>query len=209
MADILLDAQGNPTSPAANTGLIYPSLADKQFVGLCDDGRRLMLPGLKNFNTADEVANAANTYLAGSKITIPQHGLAAGMMFRWKMGLTKTGAGVATPAWTVVVGTNGSTADTVRLTFTGPAQTANADAGLVEIIAILRNTGASGVLAGILTMDHNGNTLGLANVPQVTLQATSAGFDTTPASLKVGVCINPGAAGVWTHQVIMAELLNG
>jgi hypothetical protein len=48
---------------------------------------------------------------------------------------------------------------------------------------------------GFSTLDHN------------VMQVTSAGFDTTVAGTIVGVSVNPGAAGVWTHQVISAECL--
>lgn len=110
--------------------------------------------------------------------------------------------------WTVVVGTAGTTADTARLTFTGTAQTAVVDTGAVEIWAILRNTGAAGVLAGGLNMTHNLAATGFSTLAAQVLQNTSAGFDTTLANLIVGVCVNPGASGVWTHQIVAADMFN-
>jgi hypothetical protein len=71
-----------------------------------------------------------------------------------------------------------------------------------------RNVGAAAVLAGALTMLHNLPTTGLSTIQAPVLQVTSAGFDSTVASLIVGVSCNPGAAGVWTHQVVTAECSN-
>jgi hypothetical protein len=163
--------------------------------------------GLKsNANIADVVANAADTYLTGSALLIPTDGLKAGTVARWRFFLTKTAAGVAAPVWSVRVGVAGTTGDTARLTFTGPAQTAAADTAEVIIEAVLRNIGAAGVLAGGLTLNHNLAATGFANQGAVVLQNTSAGFDTTPANLILGVSVDPGAAGVWTHQLVRAEL---
>jgi hypothetical protein len=210
MADIVIDTQAVPAAPAAGKMIIFPESGGKRLTVKDDSGRTHTLGGvIRNFNTTDVVANAANTYLTGSGLTVPTGLiLQVGTSFKWRMYATKTAAGVATPIWTVLVGTTGTTADTARLTFTGPAQTAAIDTGFIEITAILRNVGASGVLAGGLILNHNLAATGFANVGSPTLQATSAGFDTTVANLIIGVAVNPGAAGVWTHQVIKAEMLN-
>lgn len=210
MADISLSTQGTPAAPGAGNLITYPDSSSKQLSTRNENGRCLSLDGvIRNWNTADVVANAADTYLAGSALAIPQHLLQVGATFRWRIGMTKTGAGVAAPAWNVRVGTLGTTGDAARLTLTsGAAQTAAVDTGAVDITAILRSIGAAGVLAGNLELKHNGNTAGFATIPLVVVQAVSAGFDTTVASLIVGVSVNPGAAGVWTHQVIAAEVSN-
>lgn len=209
MGDISLATQGTPTTPGAGNLIVYPDSSSKQLTTNNENGRKLSLPGaITNWNTADVVANAANTYLTGSNLAVPQHGLQAGATFRWRLIMTKTAAGLAAPIWTVVVGTAGTTADTARLTFTGSAQTAVADNGEVEIWAILRNTGAAGVLAGGLRMTHNLAATGFSTLAAQVLQNTSSGFDTTTASLIVGLCVNPGASGVWTHQVVAGEMQN-
>lgn len=208
MAELLLDSQGTPAAPSAGTALLYPDSGNGLWTQRTSTLIRT-LPGIRNFNNADEVANAVDTYLAGSKITVPQHGLQAGTIFKWVIGMTKTAAGIAAPIWNIRVGTAGTTADAARVTFTSPsAQTAATDAGQVEIYAILRNTGAAGVMAGVLSLWHNNATTGFASVSQIVVQATSAGFDTTTANLLVGISVNPGAAGVWTHQVIASEAFN-
>jgi hypothetical protein len=209
MADILLDTQGTPTAPSAGKLIAYPDSSSKQLSARNENGRCFSLDGVvRNWNTADVVANAADTYLAGSSLIVPQHLLQAGATFKWKFVATKTAAGVATPIWIIRVGTAGTVADAARVTLTGPAQTAVIDAAEIEISAILRNTGAAGVLAASLRMVHNLATTGFAVAQAPVLQVTSAGFDTTLANLIVGVSVNPGAAGVWTHQVVTAEMAN-
>lgn len=208
MADFLVDTQGPSASPASGKSLLYPDSVTKQWTSRDDSGRSLTLPRIVSFNAADQVANAADTYLTGSMLIIPPHLLQAGTFFKWRFGMTKTAAGIATPIWVVRVGVNGTTADTARLTFTGPAQTAAVDAGFVEIMVILRNIGAAGIMAGMLQLSHNLAVTGFANLGSPTLQVTSAAFDTTVANLRVGVSVNPGSAGVWTHQLVTGELLN-
>jgi hypothetical protein len=208
MADIALDTQGTPTTPSAGVLIAYADSGSKQLTAKNDAGRVVTIPGIKNWNTADVVANAADTYLTGSSVAIPQHLMQAGTTFRWRFVMTKTAAGVAAPVWSVRVGTAGTTADSARLTFTGPAQTAAVDTAIVQITAVLRNTGAAGVLTGGLVLTHNLATTGFANIGSPTLQVTSGTFDTTVASLIVGVSVSPGSAGVWTHQLVIAEALN-
>jgi hypothetical protein len=48
---------------------------------------------------------------------------------------------------------------------------------------------------------------GFATQQVVVLQVNGT-VDTTLANLIVGVSINPGAPGVWTHQVIAAQVAN-
>lgn len=135
--------------------------------------------------------------------------LQVGTTFRWTLYMTKTGAGTAAPIWVIHVGTAGSVADAARVTFTQVAlQTAVADTGVVEINAVLRNVGAAGVLAAGLAMTHVLAATGFSTLTDNVMQVTSAGFDTTVAGTIIGLSVNPGAAGVWTHQVIAAEMKN-
>jgi hypothetical protein len=210
MADILLDNQAVPSTPASGKILIYGESAGKRLATKNDAGTTAILGGVQNQNTSDVTANAADTYLTGSNLLVPTgFALQVGTKMRWRIGMTKTGAGTAAPVWTIRVGTAASTADTARCTLTSPSlQTGVADVGYVDIIAVLRNIGASGVLAAILSMTHGLAATGFASVSSVVVQATSAGFDTTVAGLNIGVSANPGASGVWTHQVVEAEMLN-
>lgn len=208
MADILLDAQGTPAAPAAGQAVIYPDNGNGLITFRTSTRIHTLSGGIRNQNLADVVASAADTYLTGSALAVPQHLLQAGTVFRWRLYMTKSAAGVAAPTWNVRVGTLGTVADASRLLFTGPAQTAVIDTGTVEIVAVLRNIGLAGILAGGLRLSHNLATTGFAVLGAPTLQVTSLGFDTTVANLIVGVSVNPGAAGVWTHQIVLAEMLN-
>lgn len=163
-----------------------------------------------NVSVADEVANATDTYLTGSAIAIPTSApIAVGTVFRWRFCMTKTAAGTAQAIWSVRFGTNGTTADTARLTPTQTAQTAAADTGFATIDVIVRGPiGASCVVHGRFTMEHHLATTGLQDQNHNVIQAASAAFDCTTAGMIVGVSVNPGASGVWTFQQVTAEVLN-
>lgn len=75
MADILLDEQSVPASPAAGQGLLYPDSTVSRLAYLDDEGRRFIVGGEGNASIANQVANAADTYLTDSDIMIPSFGL--------------------------------------------------------------------------------------------------------------------------------------
>jgi hypothetical protein len=172
------------------------------------------LPNYKpiaNVNTADETANAADTYLAASKIAIAATApIVVGTVFRWTFGMTKTAAGTAAAAWNVRFGTNGTTADTSRSgALNLGAQTAAVDAGYCRIQAIVRGPiGVSCIVHFLFDFERNLATTGLHNANHSVQQVASSGFDITTSGLIVGVSVNPGASGVWTFQSITAEVLN-
>ena len=213
MADIALDTQGTPTTPSSGVLIVYGDNGSKQVTAKNDAGRAFTIPGVKNWSTADQaIVGSASTevYITGSSLAIPQHLMQVGTLLQWRMFvLRNSGAGLNAPTWSIRVGTAGTIADAARVSFTGVAQTAAADQGTVLITAVLRSTGAAGVLVGGLSLNHQGNTAGLANVPCLTLYQAPAGFDTTVPGLIVGVSVNPGAASItWTHQIVTAEAIN-
>lgn len=210
MADILLDTQVAPATPAAGKAILFFESGGKRATYKDDSGRTSTVPGIiTNYNTTDSAANATNTYIAGSALTVPTGlTLQVGTTVRWRFGLTKNAAGTTAAVWTVKVGTAGTTADATVLTFTsGSVQTAATDTAWIDIYAVLRNVGASGVMAGIFHMIHQNAATGFASVQNQVLQATSAGFVTTTAGLIVGVAVDPGAAN-FTHQVVLSEMVN-
>jgi hypothetical protein len=153
---------------------------------------------------------AAETYLVGSSILIPAGLPIVGTKYRCRFDVSKTGAGTATPIIRLYIGPNGSTADTVRLTFTFSAGTANADVGTFEVTAVFRTVGSgtSAVLQGRAECRHGlSATTGLVNLVAPVLQVTSGGFDSTPASGIIGLSVNGGTSAVWTVQLVEAELL--
>lgn len=205
-----MDAQGTPATPGAGKTIVYPdSSSQKQLTAKNENGRCFSLDGVvRNWNVASSVANGADTYIAGSGLAIPQHGLQVGATFKWRFAMTKTAAGVAVPTWSIRSGTLGTVADSQKILFTSPAaQTGVVDAGIVDITAILYSTGVGGVISGALSMIHNLAATGFS-VQQLIVLQVNGNLDTTIANLIVGVSVNPGAAGVWTHQLVAAEVAN-
>jgi hypothetical protein len=175
-----------------------------------DSAGRIKVPGLGlpngNSNTADVVASAADTYLAGSALQIGGR-IQAATYAKFRLRVTKTAAGIVAPVFSVRLGTAGSTADTARTTLTGAAQTAATDTGDIEIDVWFTAVGASGVVRAEANMLHtSANGAGLGTFQSVL--NTSASFDTTTAGLILGLSVNPGSAGVWTFQKVIAELGN-
>jgi hypothetical protein len=211
MSDLLIDNQTIAPTPASGKLAVFGESSTKRLVTRDDSGRTNVLSGaVRNWSTADVVATGADTYLTGSGLVVPVGlVLQVGVTFRWNFFMTKSAAGTAAPVWNIRVGTAGTTGDTARVTFTQvAAQTAVADTGWVEINGIIRSVGASGVLIAGLSLGHVLATTGFSTLGANVMQVLSGGFDTTVANLIVGVSVNPGASGVWTHQLISAEMLN-
>jgi hypothetical protein len=165
--------------------------------------------GRTNASVASQApAAATRTYIAGSAIAVPAHKLQATTMFRWRLNLTKTAAGVAASTFDIAVGIAGTVSDTARVSFTKPAGTAAIDEAWIDIIASVRSIGVAGVMVGQFILAHNGNTVGHATIPLVVLNTVGAGFDMTVASLIVGLCVTTGAADAVTIQHVQAEALN-
>jgi hypothetical protein len=69
--------------------------------------------------------------------------------------------------------------------------------------------GGSAVLASWLRFDHDLASTGFANATRgFQGQAVSAAFDSTTASMGIGVSINAGASSAWTVQQCYRELVN-
>lgn len=159
-------------------------------------------------STADQTANAADTYLTGSAFNITGR-VQAGSFLRWTVMATKTAAGIATPIWQVRLGTAGTTADTSRATLTGLAQTAAADTAMFFVEAIFRAVGASAVIqANYGVVAHRLAATGFINQAIDAAQATSASFDASTAGTLIGVSVNPGASGVWTIKSVAYDAVN-
>lgn len=159
-------------------------------------------------STADQTANAADTYLSGSAVAMSGR-IKAGTFFRWCITATKTAAGVATPIWNLRVGTNGSTSDTSRGSATGVAQTAATDTGVFNVEAIIRAVTATGTIQAWWRFAHKNATTGFANVAQdQVFQSLSGTFDLTASGLIIGLSVNPGASGVWTIQSVTVDTVN-
>jgi len=163
---------------------------------------------LYNANATDVVANATDTYLTGSALTVSGF-IKVGSTLRWSLMASKTVAGTAVPTYNIRFGAGGTLTDTARITTTGVAQTAATDFARIDIVAVVRALGATTVVAGGHCLQHSNGVIGFKNDEGNNIaSATSAAFDSTPGSTQAGISINPGAAGVWTFQVVSACLEN-
>lgn len=209
MADILLDEQSAPATPASGTGALFIDSVSS-IPGFINDGGRKGLMAGSSFNAsiAAQSGFAADTYLTDSDLLIPSFGFQARTMFRWRISVSKTAAGVATPIFTVRIGAARTVSDTSRLVLTGPAQTAAADVGVYDVLLVVRNVGASGVLQGTLLLSHNGAAVGLASNDASAVEGTSAGFDNAALMGQyISLSINAGASAAWTISQVRAEAM--
>jgi hypothetical protein len=91
----------------------------------------------------DEVSNAAtstpaagfaaDTYVVGSSLLIPDNKLQAKTIYRCRFRVSKTAAGTAAPTVNIRFGTAGTTSDASLCLFTFAAGTAAVDSGVFEI----------------------------------------------------------------------------
>jgi hypothetical protein len=159
-----------------------------------------------NANTSDVVANAAATYLTGSGLQIGSR-VQAASFFKWRLRVTKTGAGIATPTVAVYVGPNGTTSDTARVTHSSTAaQTGVTDTGMFEVDAVFRQIGGTAIIESTIRLDHtSADGAGLGTFRY--LSANSASF-ALGANDYIGLVVNPGASGVWTFQHVIIDAGN-
>ena len=160
------------------------------------------------YSTASQAGFSSDTYLTGSALAFDIAPV-VGTLYRCTFDVAKTGAGTAAPVIIVRFGTAGTTSDSARLTFTFPAQTADADVGTFDNRALFRTIGGSGVLQGRASLTHTGGATGLLGLsvnPGPTLQVTSSGFDTAVAASIIGLSVNGGTSASWTAQLVEATV---
>jgi len=209
MADILIDVQSTPATPAAGQAVIYVDSTSKELALKNDAG--FIRGAIENFSTAAQTpAATTRTYIIGSALAIPTGKLQIGTCFEWLFDITKTAAGTAASTYDIAVGTAGTTADTARVSFTKPAGTAAIDTAAVRITAVCRGPlSASGIFAGNFSLVKNAAaTAGHSATPSVCLTTISGAFDVTTAALIVGVCVTSGASDVLTIQLVQSRAWN-
>src|SRR5437868_3292968 len=115
MADILMDNETAPTTPAASKSIVFADSTTSKLMQMSSDGA---VHGIlsRNFSTASTSTGfATDTYVPNSNLLVPSAGIQQGMVFRWKFVGSKTGAGTATPTFIFRYGT-GVIGDTALLT---------------------------------------------------------------------------------------------
>lgn len=215
MGDIILSEESVPTTPSSGFGNMFFDTTASLWA-FKDDGGTVHARSTNASIASDATGFAADTWVTGSDLLIPSWGLQAKTIITWRISASKTGAGVATPIYTIRTGTARTTGDTSRLALTGPAQTAVADVGTLTIMAVVRNIGASGVIQATAWWEHRGtaaNTTtsgtGFANDSTGHVEATSAGFDNTAASIAgkyISLSINGGTSAAFTVTQVQSEV---
>jgi len=211
MAQILLDTQSIPTTPAAGQGIIYFDNVTKKLTTKNDAGTVDTVDDVVTTTTANQTGFAADTYMTGSSLAIPPGLLRVSSSYYFVFDMAKTAAGTAATTVIIRIGTNGTIADTARLTFTFGAGTAAADTGIFEVWAHVRSVGASGVMVGMCRCTHALAATGLISTGASgsgVILVTSSGFDTTVASSFIGVSFNGGSSYSGTNTVQQAYLRN-
>jgi hypothetical protein len=206
MADILLDNEAAPSTPASSKSIIWVDSTTKKQCHTDDSG---VVHGLISSNysasgVASVILGTSDAYITNSNLLLPAYGMQVGQLFRWYLNVSKTAAGTATPIIQVRIGTGLSTSDTSRLTMTGLAQTASTGGGGTLIIMVqVRTVSASGVIVGNFTVPHA--TFGSGQTTTV----VSSTFDNTSTigTQSVGISINAGASSAWTIDSVRAELI--
>jgi hypothetical protein len=206
MADIVLDTQVAPSTPSAGTINLYAETTTLQMCSRDANGRIQTFGDINNQSTAAQAYTTAEIYLAGSALTIPAHLLQVGARCTWRVVASKT-AGTGAPVWKLYKGTLGTTGDTAIATLTqASAPTSVADTAIYNIEAVLRNTGAAGVMLFSLSMVHALQITGFSQVPCNAQFVASSSFDTTAASLIIGISANFSTAGAGNIEQVAAKL---
>lgn len=206
MAEILLDTQVAPSTPAAGTMIVYPETTTGQFVSKDSSGKYNTFGDVSNQSTVAQAYTTSEIYIAGSALTVPVHGLQVGARCKWRVVVSKTN-GTGAPVWKLYKGTLGTTGDTAIATLTqASAPTAVADTAVYDIEALLRNVGASGVMLFSLSMVHALQITGFSQVPNNAQFVAATAFDTTAASLILGISVNYSTAGAGNIEHISSKL---
>jgi hypothetical protein len=168
------------------------------------------LSGFRSISTADQSVPVALTAITNG--TLDANNLKAGTVFRWRVVMSKTAAGLAAQTFEVKFGTAGTTADTSRVgttsAFSTGTQTANADVAEVFVACVVRSVGASGIVTGKMNLAHNLAATGFAPTANVVAMQTSAAFDNTTSGLKATLCTTPGTSAAVTINQVEAERLD-
>jgi len=198
----------NPIDLTADQASTILDSATDPFIRTSTSNARYMSYGVAT--AAQGPGFATDTLIVGSAIAIPSGGLMAGTAYRLRCSLNKTAAGTATPIFQVRLGTNGTTADTSRVTLTFGAGTAAADDGVFELMVTFRSVGGgtSAVIHSHGVISHRLNTTGLTNGSyNAVTGGLSAGFDST-ADTFICVSLNAGTSAAWTIGQVHAQLFN-
>lgn len=212
MASQVLAAESEPATPSA--GNVIHWFDNQGLIPCWKNSNGEIYARSENGSIANQSPGAADAYIVDSSILVPSFGFKARSRVVWRISASKGAAGAAAPSYNIRIGANKSTADTARLTLTGPLQTAIADIGTLWIMLICRTAGAAAILQGTAWWDHRGTAAsstggtGFANDGSGHVEGTSAAFDgqgSTIGGLNLGLSINGNTAAAWTVTQVQVE----
>lgn len=212
MGTQVIVAESEPATPAS--GQIIHWFDNLGLIPCWKNSTGEVIARSENASVAAQNPGTADAYITNSDILIPSFGFKQKMSIQWRLTGNKTAAGIAAPAYRIRIGALRTTADTERLLLTGPAQTAIADIGTLNILLTCRTAGAAAILQGAAWWDHRGTAAsstggtGFANDGTGHVEATSAAFDAQGSAiggLYVGLSINAGASAAWSLTQCRAE----
>ena len=151
---------------------------------------------------------AAETYIEGSAIAVPEGALKPGTRYRLVIGVSKTAAGTAQPVMRLRLGTTGTLDDAAVATVTFTVQTATNDEGRIALEVTFLETGGNARVQCLGSLTHLLSSSGLANGPGPARRATSAAFNSDIPGAVLGVSLNAGTAAAWTIWLAQASLEN-
>lgn len=162
---------------------------------------------------AQTPAATVRTQIVGTLLPVPQGGLKVGSIIKFRFNMTKTAAGTAASTFDLSFGTNGTVADTARVSFVKPAGTAVVDDADVEVTFVVRSVSATGVIVGQFVLQHGLDITGHAIINPVVVKTTGAGFDNrdvvtagvVPTNF-VALNITTGAADAITIDMVESTL---
>jgi len=206
MADILLDNQAAPSTPASGKSILWVDSTTKKLVQTDDSGvRHGMLS--RNFSTASQSpATSTDVYITNSGLLIPSYGMEAGQFYRWTMAVNKTATGTTAYVMTIRLGAAQTTSDTGRVTLTATqVQTGVASSGIFIVNCLVRNVGTAGVLVGavnVITSEAIATGFGGG------VDSVAGSFDNSAVNGQfLGLSVN-SQAGAWTITSAYAELVS-
>lgn len=155
---------------------------------------------------------AADTYLAGSAVTVPAGAFKVGSIYSCGFDMVKTGAGTAAFTITLRMGTLGTTGDGSIVTFAYAVGTAVPDTGWFDVFVSFRTVGSgtSAVVVGASSCSHHLAATGLittgASGYGLINNQVSGGFNSTTQTI-IGISVNGGASFSGTNTIVQSFVL--
>jgi parallel beta-helix repeat protein len=198
---LTLDSYSTAADPTGVAGAMYYNSNQARF-RCYENGAWRNCTGVKinGMSTTTQTPTAGtDTYIPGSAISLPSYGLTAptavgtATLITWRLYLTKTGGTVGS-TFSLRVGPNGTTGDTLRCTaFSTGTGTAVTDGATLIVTALATAGGANAALSCSFTLIHSG-AVGFSTAGAVQAYSTQAAFDSTPAGTKMGLSVNAGTS---------------